>query len=487
MSELDDRYVYRGVWLDQTGGSTMGRTITVDTNTSVIIVALLAIMSTIGATHLWSLLLFSFHQQRASGGSKDALFQQQQALLRTMPAPGNFVTEMIKLWWSWRRKGRVLLRCLLPALFSLLFAASTLTASVFSSAIVSSSDIQVLVDSPFCGFRNATRYLNEHGSFENDYVSTYESIGETYALDCYIKSDTSRSRCNNIFVKPRIPVTIEEAECPFSAKICATKNFSAIVMDSGLLDMNEHFGFNLGVNDGVKFRRRTTCSVLPPDGYLTIINSSDLSREDKLLYLSQPRYDFSEEQFEATLYGGFVSGNGTKWFNATSKLDQATEIRSLLYTNSTRNYRADGWMKLGSDPFPCTDDDYCWTPVPEISQKESDLVLMVVTIGQIRYQQPVEDPLFAAHTVYNFTTGKNTSFKREQKLTIATVSDDQWKIEAISQDSKVWAVLQILLADYAIGAQATEPHAYEYVDKPATAAEQSLCHAMRMKKSGGFA
>ncbi|KAF1967212.1 hypothetical protein BU23DRAFT_301286 [Bimuria novae-zelandiae CBS 107.79] len=346
MSELDDRYVYRGVWVNQKDGSTMGCTITVNANTSTIIVALLAVMSTIGATHLWSLLLFFSPQQRAFGAPKDALFRQQQALLRTSPAPGSFLVETIRLWWIWRRKGHVLLRCLLPALLSLLFAASTLTAGVFSSAIVSSSNIEVLVNSPYCGFRNATRYFDKHGSFQNDYVSTCESIGETYAWDCYAAIEDSQSRCKNVFSQLRIPVTVQEVERPFVTSMCAPKNSSA--MDSGLLDMNEHFGFNLGASDLVKFRRRTTCSVLSAGGYLTVVNSSELSSKEKTGFLSQPRYDFPGEQFEASLYGGFTSGNGTEYVNGTSKLREATELRSLLYTNLTSTYRANGWMKLAT-------------------------------------------------------------------------------------------------------------------------------------------
>jgi len=65
--------------------------------------------------------------------------------------------------------------------------------------------------------------------------------------------------------------------------------------------------------------------------------------------------------------------------------------------------------------------------------------------------------------------------------------NDQWKIEVISHESKVWAVLQILLADYAIGAQVTEPNAYKYIDPPTTPAQKLLCHSMRMRKPGGFA
>lgn len=348
MSELENRYVYRGVWVNQMEGSSKGRTITVDSKTSTIIVALLAVMSTIGATHLWSLLLFMFHQQRASGRPENALFRQQQALIRASPAPGSFVTEMIKLWWTWRRKGRVLYQCLLPAFFSLLFAASTLTASVFSSAIISSSDIEVLVNSPYCGFRNATRAFSEHTNpFEGDYISTYESLGEAYALDCYTNDSISRSGCNNVFAKPNIPFTARETQCPFSPDMCATKNFSAIVMDSGLLDMNEHFGFNLEVKDRVKFRRQTTCSVLPSQGYFMVLNASDISYEEKVYYMPEPIYYFPEEQFVASLYGGLRDSSGKSYFGEGSHLHQVTSLRSLFTTNSSQGYA----LQYGSPSF----------------------------------------------------------------------------------------------------------------------------------------
>lgn len=64
---------------------------------------------------------------------------------------------------------------------------------------------------------------------------------------------------------------------------------------------------------------------------------------------------------------------------------------------------------------------------------------------------------------------------------------DQWKNEIISQESRVWAVQQVLVADYAIGAQVTIPEADQFIEPPITDAAKALCHSMRMKKSGGFA
>jgi hypothetical protein len=48
MSEVDGRFVLKGVWTNLDHGNIMGRTLTTDTRTGVIIIALLAVMSTVG-------------------------------------------------------------------------------------------------------------------------------------------------------------------------------------------------------------------------------------------------------------------------------------------------------------------------------------------------------------------------------------------------------------------------------------------------------
>jgi len=48
MSELDSTYVKRGIWTNWDRGSIMGKTITVDTRTGSVVIALLALLSTIG-------------------------------------------------------------------------------------------------------------------------------------------------------------------------------------------------------------------------------------------------------------------------------------------------------------------------------------------------------------------------------------------------------------------------------------------------------
>lgn len=48
MSELDAQFVKRGLWTNLDQGTVMGKTITTDTGIGVLIVAILAILSTLG-------------------------------------------------------------------------------------------------------------------------------------------------------------------------------------------------------------------------------------------------------------------------------------------------------------------------------------------------------------------------------------------------------------------------------------------------------
>jgi hypothetical protein len=299
-------------------------------------------MSTVGATHLWNLLLFVLHQHRATGNPQDALSRQQQTLLRTLPAPGSFFTEAVKLWWTWRRKqGRVFLRCLFPALISLLFAISTLSASVFSSAIVNSSDIEVLVDSPYCGFRNFTRYYLGPAPGERNYVSTYESIGQIYANQCYKGATSAQSGCMNVFTNPRIPFTIKDTSCPFEDKMCIPKGSPAMEMDSGLLDLNENFGLNLEKDNGIKFRRKTTCSVLPTEGYVSLYNVSDLPKILADAYLSQPRITFPGEKVVLSKFGGpRYLKNGSAVVDESTGLQNVSTLESEVYLKASNGYSA---------------------------------------------------------------------------------------------------------------------------------------------------
>ena len=229
--------------------------------------ALLAISTTLGVSHLFHLLTFFYHQRRANGRPSDGLFRQQQALLRKLPTPSDLMADSLKLWWSWRKiSERPLLRAVFPASLALLFAVASLAASLFSSFAVLSTNIQVRIASPLCAGINTNSSVSL-----NNYINRVLTSASTYADDCYKNTTSLPARCN-IFTKPNIPFITETTACPFSSDICLSP---AISFDSGRQDLNHAFGFNLADKDRVKYRRRTTCAILSQEGHMKVMNVSD--------------------------------------------------------------------------------------------------------------------------------------------------------------------------------------------------------------------
>jgi hypothetical protein len=66
------------------------------------------------------------------------------------------------------------------------------------------------------------------------------------------------------------------------------------------------------------------------------------------------------------------------------------------------------------------------------------------------------------------------------------LNPDQWVKEVESMDSFVWAALQSLVADYAIGPSVRTAEMADYVLAPESPGDKQLCRMQRMRKAGGF-
>jgi hypothetical protein len=197
------------------------------------------------------------HQVRANGKPTDALFRQQQAVLRTLPSPSAVITDTIKLWWAWRAKAkRPLLRSLLLLLAALLFMAVSGAASVFSSLVVDSKNLVVLVDSLGCGWASTQRI------FAGDYVYPVKAASAPYASQCYNATainGTLPAACN-ILVQRELPFETRKMPCPLGSDVC--QDTPGVEFDTGLIDVGPAFGLDLPSSDGVKYRKKTTCGIL---------------------------------------------------------------------------------------------------------------------------------------------------------------------------------------------------------------------------------
>lgn len=102
-----------------------------------------------------------------------------------------------------------------------------------------------------------------------------------------------------MYIQPKVPLTVEQAACPWQSSLCLDGERPAISMDSGLLDVSETFGWNLKARDNLWVRRRTTCNVLPLEGREKQVDLSSLS--DTLSFEPLPN-----EQGYAYLFGNYT-------------------------------------------------------------------------------------------------------------------------------------------------------------------------------------
>jgi hypothetical protein len=326
MSEIESPYVYRGAWLDHEKGAIIGKTITTDTRTGTIIIAILAILSSLATTHLWHLVTFCYHQYRA-GASRlrsDAAFKQQQVLLRTLASPGALVADLTKIYWAWRKTDskQPLLNWLPFTTLAALFAVASVAVGILSSYIVDTSNLQILVQSPFCG-----PLIIEPDSAAQDVAGIYRPTVQELALplvqECYKNNVSDSARCR-VFTKPRIPFKVTRDVCPWTSSMCDLQsNISTVTMDSGHLDMNEAFGLNLPPNNGVMFRKKTSCAVLSLRNRTTIVPMS--------AFPGYPRPPLPQEELLIVSFGHFA-GNRT-WRNSTFAISLATTNVTTDFTS----------------------------------------------------------------------------------------------------------------------------------------------------------
>ncbi|KAF2682061.1 hypothetical protein K458DRAFT_342341, partial [Lentithecium fluviatile CBS 122367] len=527
MSEVDSRFVKQGLWTDLEKGSVMGKTITTDTQTGAFVIALLAILSSLATAHLWHLVTFLIHQLRADGRARDALFRQQQAILRTLPTPGALVADSLKLYWHWKSKeGKwlAIARVSLLVLLSGLFVAMTWAASIFSSLAVDTSNLRVLVNSPQCGFINMTfDNLNE---ISLNYLTEILTTAEPFADQCYLSQNSSLPGLCDALVRPRHIFTTEAVECPWDSSMCAGGDEPAIRIDSGLIDLND-FGLNLPAKDRVQVRKSTTCGVVSLENRTMIINASDM---EELNRQPLPQEELMMLFLGDTLY--YETWKNATFFWSLSEANTTTRFDSQVMLAS-----GPPWFEYGN-----------MVALPEMQRNDTDIVFRMIAKNYVTYRTPVEDLVFSAHRTNQWISSYGTKSDRYyaddpvsviacgQQLNalpakptrenfpqassvqlaalqlvvtsesmfdqsspksfdaddgnwygdIASLPDNQWEKEVTRWEAIAWSGLHHMIADYAIGPKHRDPNADSYVVPPTTPGQKQLCQSQRMQKNGGF-
>lgn len=190
-----------------------------------------------------------------------------------------------------------------------------IASSLFASYVVETSNVKVLVDSPHCGAVNLSLLYDTHTGRSTHYSKLIPAV-KAYADECYAKADHLPTRCHNTFALPTIQVTDGDATCPWQSALCPSGDRSALELDSGFIDQST-LGFNVRPDDGVKFRKKTVCSVLPVEGYMSTSSASGFSnalRRKTLLgepvqwlhyYANQSKPTFSQSMLTSYVTGSY--------------------------------------------------------------------------------------------------------------------------------------------------------------------------------------
>lgn len=302
MSTITPGDIYIGLWTDWSKGKVLGATITVTATTGVILAAFIAIFVNLAVGNLWNLVAYAVHQARATGSQCHPMLRQQQVILKNNTSPLTAGTRLAQLMWAWpwRSQRTVFRGSLLLTALTFLCALGGVVAGIFASSIVATTDIEVLLSTPNCGF------WQEDGlplgavlgqKWDNDTNRFYQQeVGDsrTYARSCYNAS--SLKTCNT-FVRPTIDWTTRyDTPCPFDGMCIG----ASMEMDTGLINSNHVLGINFPEKDQFEFRRVTTCAPVVQDGYVTTENSTIIPG-DQILY-----YNYGPENEEETILHNYT-------------------------------------------------------------------------------------------------------------------------------------------------------------------------------------
>lgn len=311
MSEVDNSLVRQGFWINYSEGHILGATLTTDQRVANIVVAIMAIVVAAAAGSAWNLVMFSWHQLRGTSQLRDGLFRQQQILFRTMAPPSSVFVESLKLLWIWRKDTRSWHNAQrwLPVLtISFVFGIASLAASISSSYVISTTDLEVLVDGSTCRNVNISAYGGAPIYYAPTTLDTsVVTSSRSYADECY-GGGSLPPRCR-IYVHPRIATNASTGPCPFNPSMCRLKGAleASMTLDSGYLDSNDHFGINSPPKDRVQLRRLATCAPIDTTKYLQTHDGNETG-----LYLNL-NYDYTTWYLGKTWTWNFGPQDPPKW------------------------------------------------------------------------------------------------------------------------------------------------------------------------------
>ncbi|KAI0194455.1 hypothetical protein EV127DRAFT_509375 [Xylaria flabelliformis] len=376
--------VHIGFWTNWSKGEILGSTLTLSRSDANLLIAFLAFWVTIVTSHIWKLTCFILHAFFSSTSEpQDGFYHQRQLLLRNSSGPGPSVWTLLQIIWAWRKLTWKPYSKGVPLLVIAIFLAIGFAAvSGLSSRVVTGNE--VLISNSSCG-------LILQPQTERDQKETYEVyipylVNNTiesaiYAQKCYTANAASSADCG-VYVQHAIaPHSINfDSSCPFAPHICKLQG-SNIVVDSGLLSSDEHFGVNTSPDQRVQLRQVTSCAPLVTEGY----NSSAWEPEGRQV----TRYHYG-----TSLSSSSSTSNDEDDYTFQFPNVRSREFLKIGYTYGIQDYNLvpfSAHFLNGSIYGP-----YSFIPITDLQRNNSDIVLIGLSSSNLKFLEKTNDPWYRA-------------------------------------------------------------------------------------------
>lgn len=265
--------VYLGIWTNWSRGRVMGSTLTLSREDGNILISFTAFFIGLVATRFWRIMCFILHNSFSTSKPRDALYHQQQAILRNSNAVDSGLLVFLQLAWAWRKNTKRAFVRVGPVIATAAFFTVAFTiAGGFSSSISTGIGNDVLLDGSNCAFIN-----NHYSDLESQnlllpYISRQSNTAANYAQQCYGTNTSGIFDCGT-FVTARIPSSVDnQTACPFAKGMC--RGDTSLRLDTGYIDSHEHLGLNAPFDERVIFRNVFQCAPIVTEGFTSNTSTS---------------------------------------------------------------------------------------------------------------------------------------------------------------------------------------------------------------------
>ncbi|KAI1264348.1 hypothetical protein F5Y18DRAFT_417705 [Xylariaceae sp. FL1019] len=367
-SSTDSYPVHLGVWINWSRGPAFGSTLTLRRRDGEFLTALTAFFIAYVATRFWRIACFVLHRVASTSVPQDAIYHQQQAILRNASSPEDGMRLLFKLMWTGRRFRNPFRP--LPALVIASFSVIGFTiAGGFSSTISSSVGNEVLLRSSHCGYINEGQAQRESELFPLFvYGSQKINSAGNYAQQCYSSNATGLLDCSRFVSKEIVPTVDANASCPFRDELCRD-NHSNIVVDSGYIDSHVHLGLNSPEKERILTRNVLHCAPLATEGYTSQANTT-------LQNVTQYHYGSTRN----------VTGYHDWLYVAESVEDQY----SLDYTWANSNFKLDATRAIVKNN-ETYESGSKFLPIDAIFRSDADIHIIFLSGNGVYYEEASDD------------------------------------------------------------------------------------------------